>query len=105
MRTCTLVLLLTFAANTTGVPGVHPLPPACSNRVGTAAAIAVEDHARHDSERPTFAKSWVSVVRGGASRVPADGGGGARESASKRGGVGGREQEVELALTGNFPNR
>jgi len=110
----TLALLLSFAANTTGAPGVSPPPPACSTRGGTDAEItaacrddehAVEEaHARHDNERPSFAKSWVLRARGGGgSRVTAEGG--ERESAPKSGGMGGKAgQEVQLALI-NFPNR
>ncbi len=107
MRTCSLVLMLAFASSTTGAPGANLPPPAYPARVGPAAASAaaesaVQDHALQEYERLPFAKSWV--VRGGASRVTADGGG-ERESTSKSGGVGGKGQEVELALTGNFPNR
>ncbi|CAM9711766.1 unnamed protein product [Scytosiphon promiscuus] len=66
------------------------------------------EHERGQQEQPSFAKSWVSRARGGGrSKMTADGGGD-REVAGQGGsgsGKAGGTEEVELALTGNFPNR
>lgn len=61
---------------------------------------------QHDQQDPSFAMSWVSRTRGGGARVPA--GGKAEHSSGVGGGsAGGKsgQDDVEVALVGNFPNR
>lgn len=56
-------------------------------------------------EPQSFARHWVSRVRGGGSKVTADG---KSEMKGKAGGVGkdkAAQDEVEAALVGSFPNR
>lgn len=105
------LLLLSLAATGAGVGavGIDSSSSTCTTRGGgrehpsRSCTPAVEQGAR-----PSFAKSWVSRARGGGgSRVTAgggDGGGGA-----PKGGDGGKpgahDQDIELALLGNFPNR
>lgn len=115
MRASALVLVLSYGIGAAGAPGFDPASssPTCATRVGTAAAQEGRSCKRpppqEQHDRPSsFAMGWVSRVRGGGSKVPADGGGG-KESGGKDKDQGGGGKapadEVELALVGNFPNR
>lgn len=80
----------------------------CTTR-GSTTAEAYSFQSRNElvqHERPSFALSWVSRARGGGgARVTADGGS-KREKGDGGGGAGRAGQdEVEVALVGNFPNR
>ncbi|CAN0176772.1 unnamed protein product [Ectocarpus sp. 6 AP-2014] len=105
------LLLLSLAATGAGVGavGIDSSSSTCTTRGGgrehrsRSCTRAVEEGAR-----PSFAKSWVSRARGGGgSRVTAgggDGGGGAAKGGDG-GEPGAHDQDIELALLGNFPNR
>lgn len=109
-----LLLVLPFAAAEAAAGGANPLPSrTCKTRGGTtgldaSAPTLMTEHERGQHEQPpSFAMSWVSRARGGGGpKITADGGGG-REAAAKGGSGSGKPgtDDIELALTGNFPNR
>ncbi|CAM9430943.1 unnamed protein product [Ectocarpus sp. 4 AP-2014] len=105
------LLLLSLAATDAGAGavGIDSSSSTCTTRGGgrehpsRSCTPAVEQGAR-----PSFAKSWVSRARGGGgSRVTA--GGGDEVGGTAKGGDGSKpgvhDQNIELALLGNFPNR
>ncbi|CAM9759796.1 unnamed protein product [Pylaiella littoralis] len=98
---------------TAGTAGTNPQSVSTlATRVGRTEPSApvplreqLVQHERREQHEPSFPKSWVTRARGGGSRVSGDGEA-EREIRPGRGGdEGGGNDEVELALVGNFPNR
>ena len=101
MASSMLLLLLVTA------PAVSALgcdsSAAVSSSCTTRGQSSTQGFVQHEPQ--SFARHWVSRVRGGGSKVTADG---KSEMKGKGGGVGkdkAAQDEVEVALVGNFPNR
>ena len=94
-------LLLLGTAPAVSALGCDPSAAAssCTQRGSSTRAHFVQH------EQQSFAKHWVSRVRGGGSKVKADG---KAEMKEKGGGFGkdkAAQDDVKVALVGNFPNR
>lgn len=94
-------LLLLSTAPVVSALGCDPSVAAssCTTR-GSSTRANIVQH-----EQQSFARHWVTRARGGGSKVKADG---KAEMKGKGGGVGKDktvQDDVELPLVGNFPNR
>lgn len=96
-----IILLLLGTAPVVSALGCDP--SAAVSSCTTRGQSSTQRFVQH--EQQSFARHWVSRARGGGAKVKADG----KAEMKGTGGGGGKDNsaqdEVEVALVGNFPNR